>query len=149
MLFCVSDGFHRAAIFARNDVVLCIDAAGLALISSQIQTSPVGPMVSDNDIVGYTIGYDQEDIHFPIYAMTAFAVALIAAGIVKGVPILAVVGLLPAAVAFYHLPLIERGQAPHWFGPVRAVHRRSGARILAGRGQHRNARIDRTWRHGP
>lgn len=67
-------------------------------------------MVTDNDIVGYTIGYDQDDIHFPIYAMTALAVGLIAAGILKGVPILSVVGLLPAAVAYYNLPLLERGR---------------------------------------
>jgi len=106
LLFCASDGFHGAGIFALDNAVFCIDAEGYALIAST--SKPAGHMVSDNDIVGYTIGYDQEDIHFPVYAMTAFAVALIAAGIVKGVPILAIVGLLPAAVAFYHLPLIER-----------------------------------------
>lgn len=67
-------------------------------------------MPSDTDIVGYTIGYDQEDMQFPIYAMTALAVVLIAAGVVKSIPILAAVGLLPAAVAYYNLPLLERGR---------------------------------------
>lgn len=67
-------------------------------------------MVADNDIVGYTIGYDQEEIHFPVYVMTALAVVLFAAGVVKAVPLLAAVGLLPAAVAYYNLPLIEAGR---------------------------------------
>jgi hypothetical protein len=67
-------------------------------------------MVTDNDIVDYTIGYDQEDIHFPVYAMTALAVALIGAGAVKGLPVLVAVGLLPAAVAYYNLPLLESGR---------------------------------------
>lgn len=67
-------------------------------------------MVTDTDIVGYTIGYDQEEVHFPIYAMTALAVAFFVAAIFKGIPILAVVGLLPAAVAYYNLPLLESGR---------------------------------------
>jgi hypothetical protein len=69
-----------------------------------------GSMASDTDIVGYTIGYDQEDMQFPVYAMTALAVVLIAAGVIKGFAILAAVGLLPAAVAYYNLPLLERGR---------------------------------------
>jgi len=67
-------------------------------------------MATDNDIIGYTIGYDQEDIHFPIYAMTAFAVLLVLGGVLKGVPLLAVIAILPAAVAYYNLPLIESGR---------------------------------------
>jgi hypothetical protein len=67
-------------------------------------------MATENDIVGYTVGYDQDDVHFPVYAMTALAVALILAGIFKGVPILIVVGLLPAAVAYHNLPLLESGR---------------------------------------
>lgn len=67
-------------------------------------------MVTDKDIVGYTIGYNQEEVHFPIYAMTALAVALLLAGVFKGIPILAVVALLPAAVAYYNLPLLESGR---------------------------------------
>lgn len=67
-------------------------------------------MVTDHDIVGYTIGYDQEEVHFPIYAMTALAVAFFLAAIFKGIPILAAVGLLPAAVAYYNLPLLESGR---------------------------------------
>lgn len=67
-------------------------------------------MVTENDIVGYTIGYDQEEIHFPIYAITALAAVLILAGILKGIPILSVVGLLPAAVTYYNLPLLESGR---------------------------------------
>ncbi len=67
-------------------------------------------MASDDDIVGYTVAYDQDDIHFPIYVMTAIAVALFVAGVVKGLPLLAVVALLPAAVAYYNLPLIEGGR---------------------------------------
>ncbi len=67
-------------------------------------------MATDNDIVGYTVGYDQEEVHFPIYAMTALAVVLIVAGVVKGFPILSAVGLLPAAVAYYNLPLLESGR---------------------------------------
>ncbi len=67
-------------------------------------------MVTDTDIVGYTVGYDQEEVHFPIYAMTALAAAMVLAGISKGIPILAAVGLLPAAVAYYNLPLLESGR---------------------------------------
>lgn len=67
-------------------------------------------MVTDTDIVGYTVGYDQEEVHFPIYAMTALAVAMFLAAIFKGIPILAAVGLLPAAVAYYNLPLLESGR---------------------------------------
>ncbi len=67
-------------------------------------------MATDNDIVGYTIGYDQEDIHFPIYAMTAFAVMLVIGGLLKDVPLLAFVAILPAAVAYYNLPLLEAGR---------------------------------------
>lgn len=67
-------------------------------------------MVTENDIVGYTVAYDRDDIHFPVYVTTFVAVALFAAGAVKGVPLLAAVGLLPAAVAYYNLPLIETGR---------------------------------------
>ena len=67
-------------------------------------------MVTDKDIVGYTIGYDQDDIHFPIYLMTALAAVLLLAGLFKGIPILIGVGLLPAAVAYYNLPLLESGR---------------------------------------
>jgi hypothetical protein len=68
-------------------------------------------MIKDEaDIVGYTVAYDQDDIQFPVYAMTCIAVVLFAAGIIKAVPLLALVGLLPAAVAFYNLPLLEKGR---------------------------------------
>lgn len=67
-------------------------------------------MVTENDIVGYTVAYDQDDIHFPVYAMTFIAVGIFGAALVNGIPLLAVVGLLPAAVAWYNLPLIEAGR---------------------------------------
>lgn len=67
-------------------------------------------MENEHDITGYTVGYDQEDIQFPVYAMTLIAVALFAAALTKGILLLAVVGLLPAAVAYYNLPLIESGR---------------------------------------
>lgn len=67
-------------------------------------------MVTENDIVGYTVAYDRDDIHFPVYVMTFVAVGLFAAGAVKGIPLLAAVGVLPAAVAYYNLPLIETGR---------------------------------------
>ncbi len=67
-------------------------------------------MVSEDDIAGYTVAYEREDIAFPIYAMTTIAAALVIAGIVQQLPILIGVALLPAAVAYYNLPLLETGR---------------------------------------
>lgn len=67
-------------------------------------------MENEDDIIGYTVAYDRDEIYFPVYVVTTIAVALLGAAIIKSMPILALLAVAPAAVAYYNLPLIEIGR---------------------------------------
>lgn len=67
-------------------------------------------MLSEDDIVGYTVAYEREEIFFPVYVVTFLAVALTALGVIKGLPILIALAAVPAAAAYYNLPLLETGR---------------------------------------
>lgn len=67
-------------------------------------------MVSDEQIIGYTVAYEQEELSFPVYVLALIAIALFAAGLVKSIPILQVLSLVPALGVYYNLPLLETGK---------------------------------------
>lgn len=67
-------------------------------------------MLSEDDIVGYTVAYEREEIFFPVYVVTFVAVALMALGLIKDLPILYALAVVPAGAAYYNLPLLETGR---------------------------------------
>lgn len=69
-----------------------------------------GGEVSDRDIVGYTVAYEKEELHFPVYVLAMIAVIFFGLGVVRENPWLFALGL-PLAVAFYYnYPLLETGR---------------------------------------
>lgn len=66
--------------------------------------------VTDNEIVGYTVAYEREDLSFPVYLVAVVAVLFFAAGVVKDIPLLSALAVAPAAYAFYNIPLLETGK---------------------------------------
>lgn len=66
--------------------------------------------VSDERISGYLVAYEQEELHFPVYILALIAVAFIAAGVVKQIPILTALAIVPLTGFFYNLPLLETGR---------------------------------------
>lgn len=64
----------------------------------------------DDDIVGYVVAYEREQLSFPVYLVAMVACIFFAAGFIHGLPIVAAVGLAPAAYAFYNIPLLETGK---------------------------------------
>ncbi len=71
---------------------------------------PAPTAVNDEDIVGYVVAYEREDLSFPVYLVAVVACLFLAAGIVKGIPILSALALAPAAYAFHNIPLLETGK---------------------------------------
>lgn len=66
--------------------------------------------VKDDDIVGYIVAYEREELSFPVYLVAVVACLLIAAGMVNEVPLLFAPGLAAAAYAFHNIPLLETGK---------------------------------------
>jgi len=71
---------------------------------------PPPSTVTDEDIVGYTVAYEREDLSFPVYLVAVVAVLFFAAGMAKDVPLLSALAFAPAAYAFYNIPLLETGK---------------------------------------
>lgn len=67
-------------------------------------------MDSENEIVGYTVAYDRDEIRFPVYVVALVAVVLFAAAAVTANPLLLAVSLAPAAATYYNYPLLETGR---------------------------------------
>ena len=66
--------------------------------------------VSDDPIGGYLVAYEQDELQFPVYLLAVIAVAFVAAGLVKGIPILTALAIAPLTGFFYNIPLIETGR---------------------------------------
>lgn len=69
-----------------------------------------GAPVTDEDIIGYTVAYEQEELQFPVYIVAMLAAAFIAAGIITEKHIFLLLALPPAAYAYYNFPLLETGR---------------------------------------
>ncbi|MDX2309283.1 MAG: hypothetical protein NW216_13665 [Hyphomicrobium sp.] len=67
-------------------------------------------MTTEDDIIGYTVAYDNEDITFPVYVVVTIAVALFAVATVYASPAVGLLALVPTAYAYYNLPLLEAGR---------------------------------------
>ncbi len=67
--------------------------------------------VSDDPIGGYLVAYEQDELQFPVYLLAVIAVAFVAAGLVKGIPILTALAIAPLTGFFYNIPLIETGRS--------------------------------------
>ena len=66
--------------------------------------------MTENDIVGYTVAYEQEEIQFPVYAVAMVAAVFLAAGYINASPWLLLLAVPPAAAVYYKFPLIETGR---------------------------------------
>jgi hypothetical protein len=66
--------------------------------------------VTENDIVGYTVAYEQEEIQFPVYAVAVIAAVFLAAGVINASPWLLMLAVLPVSAVYYNFPLIETGR---------------------------------------
>lgn len=69
-----------------------------------------GVKVTENEIVGYTVAYDRDEIQFPIYVVSIIGAALLAGAIFSGSLLMLFFGALATGVAFYNFPLIETGR---------------------------------------
>ena len=69
-----------------------------------------GAAVSGEEIIGYTVAYEQEELAFPVYVVALLGAAGIAAGVSYSNWALATLGLGPLAAAYYNVPLIETGK---------------------------------------
>lgn len=66
--------------------------------------------MSDDAIKGYLVAYEQEELQFPVYVLALVGIALVAAGVIQQVPLLACLAIVPLTGFFYNLPLLETGR---------------------------------------
>ncbi|MCB1484759.1 MAG: hypothetical protein KDJ17_07690 [Hyphomicrobiaceae bacterium] len=66
--------------------------------------------MSSEQINGYTVAYEQEELFFPVWSTGLIAFVLGWAALARDVPILWLVALIPAAGFYYNLPLLETGK---------------------------------------
>ncbi|MEQ1719007.1 MAG: hypothetical protein ABL907_23985 [Hyphomicrobium sp.] len=66
--------------------------------------------MSDEQIIGYTVAYEQGELPFLVYVLLFIAIALFAAGWVHSIALLMPLSLVPAAGVYYSLPLLETGK---------------------------------------
>lgn len=64
----------------------------------------------DDQISGYLVAYEREELHFPVYLLAIIAIAFIVAGVVQKIPILTALAIAPLTGVFYNLPLLETGR---------------------------------------
>ena len=67
-------------------------------------------MKNQDDIDGYTLGYNGEDMSFPVYVVVLVGAALLAWAFVKGNPFVLVPGAMALGFAYYNFPLLENGR---------------------------------------
>lgn len=66
--------------------------------------------MSSEQINGYTVAYEREELAFPVYLLAVIAFALLAGGIYKSLPLLVILGFVPLTGFYYNLPLLETGR---------------------------------------
>jgi hypothetical protein len=66
--------------------------------------------VGQNDMHGYTVAYEREEIQFPVYVVGLIGVVLATLGIVHGISVLFALALITLGYAYYNFPLLETGR---------------------------------------
>lgn len=66
--------------------------------------------MSSEQITGYTVAYERDELSFPVYLLAGIAFALVAGGLYKQMPLLVVLGFVPLTGFYYNLPLLETGR---------------------------------------
>ncbi len=66
--------------------------------------------MSSEQISGYTVAYERDELQFPVYLLAVIALALVAGGLYKGMPLLLALGFVPLTGFYYNLPLLETGR---------------------------------------
>jgi hypothetical protein len=69
-----------------------------------------GSAVSQDDINGYTVAYDQDELQFPVYVVVVMGVALCVAAMIHANVILLVLGFAALCYGYYNVPLLETGR---------------------------------------
>lgn len=66
--------------------------------------------VSQDDMHGYTVAYEREEIQFPVYVVGLIGVVFATLGIVHDNIILFALALITLGYAYYNFPLLETGR---------------------------------------
>lgn len=66
--------------------------------------------MSQEDIDGYTVSYDREEIQFPVYVVIIIGITLLAAALANASLIILACALAAFAIAYYNVPLLETGR---------------------------------------
>jgi hypothetical protein len=66
--------------------------------------------VSQDDINGYTVAYDQDELQFPVYVVLVIGIALCIAAMIHSNIILLVLGFAAICYGYYNVPLLETGR---------------------------------------
>lgn len=112
MSFCVRKAWHGFWFTERRGVIACVSCSTLRASERLDFATPdmASPPINDQDIVGYVVAYEREELSFPVYLVAGIACAFVAAGAVKDIPLLFLPGIAAAAYAFYNIPLTETGK---------------------------------------
>ncbi len=78
------------------------------LAASEIQLQSVPP-VSQDDMHGYTVAYEREEIQFPVYVVGFIGAVLATTGVATDNIVLIALSLLAFGFAYYNYPLLETG----------------------------------------
>lgn len=70
----------------------------------------LGDNVPVEQMNGYTVAYERDELPFSLYALGLVAVAFVVIGMLRDLPLLALLGVFPLAGVFYNLPLLETGK---------------------------------------
>lgn len=66
--------------------------------------------MSSDQISGYMVAYEREELQFPVYLMAVIAIGLVAGGVYNSLPLLTALGFVPLTGVYYNLPLLETGR---------------------------------------
>lgn len=80
-----------------------------SLATIEIEHAGASP-VSQDDMHGYTVAYEREEIQFPVYVVCLIGACLGTIGIAIDNTILIALALLALGFAYYNYPLLETGK---------------------------------------
>lgn len=66
--------------------------------------------MSGEDINGYTAGYEQEELYFPVCVCGVVALVFAGLAITRDIPVLGLLALVPAGAFYHNLPLLKSGK---------------------------------------
>jgi hypothetical protein len=94
----------------RGLTVFCLRGTILDLLgANEIQHAERAP-VSQDDMHGYTVAYEREEIQFPVYVVGFIGAVLATVGVAIDNVVLIALSLFAFGFAYYNYPLLETGK---------------------------------------